>query len=50
LDIDRSPSSSGRGGSCVKADPAAIDFKRPDMYKYHCAFHASMTGVVVVKS
>jgi plastocyanin len=38
----------GTGTIAPKASKT-VDFKRPGVYKYHCLFHAFMTGTVVVK-
>jgi plastocyanin len=36
-------------GTIAPKASRTVDFKRPGIYKYHCAFHAFMTGTVVVK-
>jgi plastocyanin len=36
-------------GTIAPKASKTVDFKRPGVYKYHCAFHAFMTGTVVVK-
>jgi plastocyanin len=36
-------------GTIAPKASRTVDFKRPGVYKYHCAFHAFMTGTVVVK-
>lgn len=36
-------------GTIAPKASKTVDFKKPGTYKYHCAFHAFMTGTVVVK-
>jgi plastocyanin len=36
-------------GTIAPKASRTVDFKRPGVYHYHCAFHAFMTGTVVVK-
>jgi plastocyanin len=36
-------------GTIAPKASRTVDFKRPGTYKYHCAFHAFMTGTIVVK-
>ena len=36
-------------GTIAPKASQTVDFKQPGTYKYHCAFHAFMTGTVVVK-
>jgi plastocyanin len=36
-------------GTIAPRASRTVDFKRPGVYKYHCVFHAFMTGTVVVK-
>jgi plastocyanin len=36
-------------GTIAAKASKTVDFKKPGTYKYHCAFHAFMTGTVVVK-
>jgi plastocyanin len=36
-------------GTIAPKASKTVDFKKPGTYKYHCAFHAFMTGIVVVK-
>ncbi len=37
-------------GTIAPKASKTVEFKRPGVYKYHCLFHAFMTGTVVVKS